>query len=75
MGNANSSDNGNGWAEWKKLVLFQLERNTSEHRVLDRRVSEIQTDIAQLKTKAGVWGALAGAIPVLVALGLWLLNR
>ena len=35
---------------------------------LDNKMSKLQTDVAMLKVKAGVWGAIAGMIPVVILL-------
>lgn len=71
----------NGWPEYRLMVLSELERlnrqfdvhNTSMMTISDRihtQLSEIQREIAILKVKSGVWGASAGAITVLVTLGI-----
>lgn len=41
---------------------------------LRREVVKVQIDIATLKVKASLWGALAGAIPVIVGLGIYYLK-
>jgi hypothetical protein len=61
-----------GWLEYRKLILSELERVSRELRDLNQKVSDIHTEIAMLKVKSGLWGALAGAIPALV---LWALSR
>ena len=54
------------------LILHELERLSSCYSELDKKVDRIDkilsVDIAQLKIKAGVWGAMGGAIPAGVAL-------
>ena len=35
---------------------------------IDSKLTQIQVDIATLKVKAGVWGGIAGLIPVVVAI-------
>jgi hypothetical protein len=58
----------NGWHEWSKYVLKELERlNACEERI-ERELREIRTDLATLKVKAGMWGAIAGLIPALAAI-------
>jgi hypothetical protein len=61
-----------GWLEYRKLILSELERVSRELRDLNEKVLEIHTEIAMLKVKSGLWGALAGAIPAIV---LWALSR
>ena len=42
--------------------------------VMRKDISAVQVAIAGLKVKAGIWGALGGAIPVIIALLLLVLN-
>ena len=35
---------------------------------IEDKLTKIQVDIATLKVKAGVWGGLAGMIPVVIAI-------
>jgi hypothetical protein len=62
----------NGWNEWGKYVLKMLEANQEEHGAMMSDLSEIKKEIAVLKIKAGVWGAvagiIAGATPLLLVL-------
>lgn len=60
----------NGWSEYQKLVLSELERHNGLIEDIRNKLGKIETDIAMLKVKAGFWGALAGAIPVAIAMGL-----
>jgi len=60
----------NGWSEWAKHVLAELERLNSCYEKLDLRIQEMHTDIVTLKIKAGIWGLVGGIIPVLVLLGI-----
>lgn len=64
----------NGWKEWSRHVLAELERHD---RLLDRTredVSEIRGDVKVLHFKSGVWGAVGGMIPVVIAVAFWLLK-
>lgn len=70
MGNSGS----NGWIEYRKLVLKELED-------LSRAVAEIRTEqtkireaIAGLNVKSGVWGLVGGAIPVSIGIAVWLIK-
>lgn len=65
----------NGWAEWSKFVLKELERLNSCYNHLDKKLDDVALEIATLKVKAGVWGLLGGAIPVVVGLALWFLQK
>ena len=62
----------NGWGEWKRLILASIERQDREHSELIRSLDAVRIDLAGLKVKAGIWGALAGLIPVIAAI-LWTL--
>ena len=64
----------NGWNQYQKLVLAQLQALDQDlQRLRDRDLAEVRkdivelrlqvsVDIATLKTKASIWGALAGTI-------------
>lgn len=53
---------GNGWEEWGKHVLLELEQNDKAHEKMTEQLQQIQVDIAKLKVKSGFWGALGGAV-------------
>jgi len=75
-----SSDESNGWIEYKKLVFYQLELQmkeiekvnikldkvkdelTAKFLLVDNDLKELNKSVLILKTKAGVWGAVAGFI-------------
>ena len=67
-----SADNSNGWGEWKRRVLFQLEEQAKEFSVLNKNLKELEIKLTkmdvQLQIKSGIWGALAGVIPILIYL-------
>lgn len=46
----------------------------AELSALEQKTNENAKEIAKLTVKAGVWGALAGAIPAVVAVVWWLLG-
>jgi ABC-type branched-subunit amino acid transport system permease subunit len=50
----------NGWSEYQRLVLSELKRLDEAIRSNNERLEAIQLNIAVLKTKATIWGALAG---------------
>ena len=58
----------NDWVKWSKHVLLELERLSSAYEATQREIQSIRVDIATLKVKAGVWGLIAGAVPVLIVL-------
>jgi hypothetical protein len=57
---------GMGWSAYEKLVMDKLE--TLEDRIdsVDEKVVLLRIDVAQLKVKAGIWGAAAGMVPALI---------
>ena len=67
----NERDN-NGWEEWRNHVLIELEKNSSQHEKIFEAIKETRTEIATLKVKSGVWGAVAGLIPVGIGLLIFL---
>jgi len=62
-----SDPNSNGWGEWSKHVLLELERLNRCYEDLRVDVQKIHIELAQLKVKAGLWGGVAGAIPAITA--------
>lgn len=72
---AQVQNNPNGWNEWSKYVLKELERLNGVYTILDGKLDEIMKDVSTLKVKAGMWGAIAGMIPVAVALAIIYLGR
>ncbi len=64
----------NGWIEYRRLVLSELERLNEGQEETRDEVRAIRTDIATLKVKSGLWGAAAGVIPAAIAI-VWMLVR
>jgi len=56
----------NGWNEWGKHVLLELERNDTSHGRIEKALQTIHTEIAMLKVKSGIWGLIGGTIPVFI---------
>ena len=59
-------DNHNGWSEWSRHVLSELERLNKCYESLDKKLNNVAIEIAMLKVKSGIWGLVAGAIPVAI---------
>lgn len=55
-----------GWSAYEKLVLGEIAALKAEVQAIDEKVTLLRIDVAQLKVKAGVWGAVAGLIPGVV---------
>jgi hypothetical protein len=72
-----------GWTLARQLLTeiaqSQDKRLTEVERLLDQIrveiISEIRVEIASLKAKAGLWAALAAAVPAAIAALVWLLTR
>jgi len=56
----------NSWNEWGKHVLLELERLNDNIEDMKRENSKINVDLALLKFKCSMFGALAGMIPVTI---------
>lgn len=55
----------NGWPEWGKFVLKELERLNDCYDAQVKQIQQMQVEIAMLKVKSGIWGGIAGLIPSL----------
>ena len=76
--------NSDGWNEWSRFVLKELERSNEndegvkkeiqslrdEIAVLRGEIAILRTDLAMLNVKSGLWGFAAGAVPVAIALAI-----
>ena len=58
----------NGWNEWSRHVLSELERLNKWNENIANKQNEILVQIAMLKVKSGVWGLIGGAIPVAIGI-------
>jgi hypothetical protein len=77
----------NGWNEWSKYVLRELERlNLNDEKILDEisllrsKVEVLNVRFEKLETKfdikSGVFGFVGGVIPVVLAIVyIWLKNK
>jgi hypothetical protein len=61
-------DGTGNWNEWRQHVLHELGQQREDHKEVRKALHELHVQIAQLKVRAGLWGAVAGAIPVLAVL-------
>lgn len=61
----------NGWREYQRLVLSQLEAHTEELKELGIQLTRIEVKIAVLETKAAVWGGSAGLAAGLAVGVIW----
>ncbi len=58
----------NGWIEYRKLILSELERMNRNMESLRDDVEGLRREVSMLKVKSGVWGAIAGAVPATLVL-------
>jgi hypothetical protein len=62
------------WESWSRYLRSEIERQGKALDELNAKVDDIRMEIATLKVKAGVWGAvadvLAGLVAVLIAIGM-----
>lgn len=65
----------NEWNEYQEFVLRELKRLNQNVEKLEEKLDCISRDTAVLKVKAGLWGLLGGAIPIVIALGLYLFKN
>ena len=66
-----NGDNGNtteAWGTYKRQVIGELKRFNTWMGKLDDGQNAIKRELVALKLKAGIWGMVAGAIPVLTVL-------
>lgn len=62
------------WNQWSKHVLTELQRHNTALEEVVRELGDIRVEIAVLKTKAAIWGGIAGGVPaaaVLIATIFW----
>jgi hypothetical protein len=58
----------NGWNEYQKLVLAELERLDTTVTKIQTDVTEIRLNFAVLRTRAVTWGALGGFLMWVISL-------
>ncbi len=61
----------NGWSQYEKMVIDKLDDHDDKFSGIENKLTQIQVDIATLKVKAGVWGGIAGLVPVVLGLVLF----
>lgn len=70
---------GEGWNEYRRLVVQQLEDNARDvaaaRKELGEKIDALRVDVVALKVKAGLWGAVAGVIPAAIAAAIWLIVK
>ena len=56
------------WERDQRLVLNEMKRNTETIEILRKDIGELKLELVMLKVKSGLWGIVAGSIPVVIAL-------
>lgn len=62
----------NGWTEWSKHVITELERQDGIQEMLRADINTLKIEIAQIKTKIAVYSAVGG---ILGSIGIIMLKR
>ncbi len=65
----------NGWVEYRALVLAELQRLADAVVRVEARLAAIEAELGPMKVKSGIWGAIAGFIPLAVLLILYLVLK
>ena len=68
------SNDMNGWSRAELMVMKKLEEHDKRFDSLESAMVLVRIDVARLKVKSGLWGAVAGAIPALIGVLLILLT-
>ena len=68
-------DNLDNWEVWGKHVLMELKSLHEGMEDIKKELARINIDLATLKVKSGVWGALGALIPITIGLVIWLITK
>lgn len=66
---------GNGWTQYQKLVLAELERLSEGNEAISERLNKIEINIAMLQVKSGLWGLIGGSIPVMIMIAVEVMKK
>lgn len=61
-----------GWESYSKLVLAELTRLNKCLNSTKEELIQVRIELAAMKIRAGVWGMIGAAIPILIALAIGL---
>jgi len=56
----------NGWNEWSRFILKELERLNNCYEKLDKKLNTVKEDIIILKMKAWAFGIIGGTIVTII---------
>jgi hypothetical protein len=62
----------NGWSEYSKLVMSELNKHGDKLEKISEQMIRHGEELAQLRVKAGIWGAVSGTV---VAIGSYIMTR
>lgn len=62
------------WKEYQKYVLNELQRHNHLLEKVSEKLSKVDSEIATLKVKSGLWGMLGSAVPLAIAMSFKLFN-
>jgi len=51
-----------GWSSWARRVLGDIEKLQKAQEYTQEQLMDIRVELATLKAKAGIWGAIGGVI-------------
>lgn len=61
-------DKKDGWDEWSVHVRAELERMSKGQECIMQKINDLRIQVAMLKVKSGVWGAVGAMIPIALLL-------
>jgi len=62
------------WREYQKYVLNELQRHNQLLEKINDKLSKVDSEIATLKVKSGLWGMLGAAVPLAIAMSFKIFN-
>ena len=62
------------WEQYQKYVLNELQRHNKLLEKVSDKLSKVDSEIATLKVKSGLWGMLGATVPLAIAMSFKLLN-
>lgn len=66
--------NQNDWNQAAMMVMAKLEEHDRRFDDLEDTMILVRIDVARLKVKSGLWGAIAGTIPAIIGVLLVILS-
>lgn len=57
-----------------ELIVLKLTTMENKITAVEEQITLCRVDIAGLKVKSGIWGAIAGMVPVSIGLVMWIVS-